>query len=344
VDLREVIDQARAVFDGSAVEARPPRYPEAAVEIGSDRITAVRVAAEGKERRPALRAFASEPLPAGAIEPSLTRPNILAPEPVALALRRVLDKVGPGEHRISLLIPDDVARVALLSFATLPRTRREIHDLARFRMAKSLPFKPEEALLDVNVLSGGPAVPAGPGGASVLAVFVHRAVVEQYEALVKGCGLWPGLVGLPTFELYNLFRPVLENARGSGKDVLLVNATRAYLSLLIFRDDDLLFYRCKPYAPGDGQGDGITDLRREIYTSIAFYQEKLLGRGLGTAFARASGLPRAAVQEAITAETGGPVVFLALEDLLPVAPKCRLAEDDAALAAPACGAVVGRRA
>jgi hypothetical protein len=344
VTLLDGVRSLAALFEGGAVDARlPPRFPDVAIEITPDRIVGVRVEADRKTKAVKVSAVESHEIPDGAIEPSLTRPNVLAPEPVLIALRAIFTRLAAGEARVSLLIPDHVARVAILTFATLPRSRRELAELVRFRMAKSLPFKPEEAVMDLQVLSGAQGAGAGPGGASVLAGFIHRAVVEQYEGLFTAAGYWPGLVGLSTFELYNLFRQRLEPPRGEEKDALLVNATPHYLSMLIFRGEELIFYRCKPNAADAEDEGGPAGLRREIYTSLAFYQEKLLGRGLGRAFVRAAGVARETVREAVIGETGCEVAALDLNEVLPLAPPLSLGTEDASRAAPAAGAVAGRR-
>ncbi len=342
--LADGVRSLAGLFEGGALETRlPPRYPSVAIEIAPDRIVGVRVEADRKTKIVKVRAVESHDLPDGAIEPSLTRPNVLASEPVLIALRAIFTRLAAGEARVSLLIPDHVARVAILAFTTLPRSRRELAELVRFRMAKSLPFKPEEAVMDLQVLSGGPAAGVGPAGASVLAAFIHRAVVEQYETLFTAAGYWPGLVGLSTFELYNLFRQRLEPPRADEKDALLVNATPHYLSMLIFRGDELIFYRCKPNAADAGDDGGPAGLRREIYTSLAFYQEKLLGRGLGRAFVRAAGVAQDTVREAVTGEAGCEVTTLDLLQVLPLAAPLSLGAEEASRAAPAAGAVAGRR-
>jgi hypothetical protein len=85
-------------------------------------------------------------------------------------------------------------------------------------------------------------------------------------------------------------------------------------------------------------------VRRELYTSLAFYQEKLLGRGIGRVFLRCEGLPLDPIREAAGAETGGVVELL---DALAVVPQnggAPLSPDMATLLAPAIGAVVGRTA
>jgi len=342
--LSDTLKRLTAVFEGGALDAlRPPRYPGVAVEIAPDRVTGVRVGAERKGGRLRLEGVESRPLPEGAIEPSLASPNVLAPEPVTMALRDVLGRLAAGEHRISMLVPDQVARVSLLAFATLPRTRRELVELTRFRMGKSLPFKAEDAVVDLLALNAGGVPGAPPGAASVLAAFIHRAVVEQYESLVTASGYWPGLVGLSSLELYNLFRDRLEGRAGTDRDLLFLNATSHELTVLIFRGQDLIFYRCKAHPPGSSTTDAIRALGREVYTSLAFYQEKLLGRGMGRAFLRCAGVPREAVRDAVTAEVGCAVETLDLMDAVPLAAGLALDESTMDIAAPAVGAILGRR-
>ncbi len=335
----------RGLFEAGLEEGLAPRYPDVAVEIGEDRIVGVRLETDRKSKQRRLKAVEVRDLPEGAIEASLTRPNVLAPEPVAQAIESILGRLAPGEHRVSVVLPDAVARVAILPFATLPRTRRELADLVRFRMAKSLPFKSDEAVMDLNVLSGAAAAGPGPAGAAVLAIFMHRAVVEQYEGLFTALGYAPGLVALSTFELYNLFRPHLRARRLPDRDGLLLNAAPRSLSLLILRDEELIFYRCKSQAQtGEGDVDPLTDLRREIYTSLAFYQEKLLGRGIGRCYLRVRGpVPVQVVADAVTAEIGCEAEVLDPLQIVPPAEGTAVSTLEAAGAAAAAGAVAGRR-
>ena len=328
------------LIDTLGVEALPPRYPGVAIEIAPDRVSGVRLAVDRKGGKTRLAAVESLPLPEGAVEVALTRPNVLDPAALLEALRSIFVKIAPRDHRVSLLLPDDVARVSLLGFTALPKTRRELADLVRFRMSKSLPFKPEEAVMDLMVLGGGGPRP-GASAASVLAAFVHRSVLEQYESVLAACGYWPGLVSLSTFELFNLFRPLFARRKAPDRDSLVLNLTRQYLSVLILRDTDVIFYRCKAYGQS-GNGDSVVDVRREIYTSLAFYQEKLLGRGIGRVFVRSAGLPPEAIREAVGAETGGEVEVLDPLSVVPLNGVPPVSEEIAAHIAPAIGAVAGR--
>jgi type IV pilus assembly protein PilM len=341
--MNALLARARGLLEGGVQEGRLlPRYPALAVEIAPRRIIGVRFARERKTGADVLKKAQARELPAGAIEPSLTAPNIKDPETVAAALAGVLGALHGGEHRVALLLPDHVARVALLHFPNLPRARRELEELVRFRMAKSLPFKTTEAALDIQVIPARPTA-AGTAGATVLSTFVKRAVLQQYESLVSAAGYWPGLVGLSTFELFNLFRGRIGAEVPADRDVMLLNVTPYYAATVILSDGDLIFYRCKPHQESDDEEQRIAALRREAYTSFAFYQEKLLGRGIGQVFLRVVGLPREAVRAAVTSETKCEGRWLDLREAVTLAAESGLDDEEAAWACPASGAAVGRR-
>src|SRR5213594_2566037 len=118
--------QISDLSDRRVADAMPPRYPGAGVEIAPDRVTAVRLAVDRKGGKMRLAAVESRALPVGAVEVALTRPNILQPAELLEALRSIFVKLAPRDHRVSLLLPDDVARVALLGFAALRSEERRV--------------------------------------------------------------------------------------------------------------------------------------------------------------------------------------------------------------------------
>jgi hypothetical protein len=343
LNVNDLIAQARSLIEGGVRDSRLlPNYPGLAVEVSRRRITAVRVARDRKTGKNVLRGVQSRALADGAIVPSLTGVNVKDPEAVGVVIREVLDALEANEHRISLLLPDHVARVSLLQFATLPRSRKELADLVQFRMAKSLPFKPDDTALDLQVVAADPG-PGQGGPSTVLSTFIKRSVLQQYESLFTAAGYWPGLVGLSTFELFNLFRGQLEAESPAGKDVMLLNVTPSFASTVIFSSGNLIFYRCKPHPENSTEEERVVALRREVYTSFAFYQEKLLGRGIGQVFLRVVGLPKEAVHSAVTTEVMCDGRWLDLREVVSVGEGVELNELEAVWACPASGAAVGRR-
>ena len=83
--------------------------PAVAVEIGSRGAAAASL--EWRGGQPVVAAHAFEPLPEGALTPSLTAANAHDRAAVVGALTRLLEKVG-RPRRIGLILPDVVAKVS----------------------------------------------------------------------------------------------------------------------------------------------------------------------------------------------------------------------------------------
>ena len=106
--------------------ASPPL--EAALEISP---AAVSVAVlGGRSANPVVQGYAVEPLPPGAVTPSLTSTNIADPDAVARALDSACQSLGLKPKRVAVVIPDVAAKVSLVRFDQIP-TRRD--DLNQFQ-------------------------------------------------------------------------------------------------------------------------------------------------------------------------------------------------------------------
>jgi hypothetical protein len=119
------------------------------------------------------RGFARVPLEPGALTPSPSGPNLARGDEVRGAIRRSVEGLGGG--RVTLVLPDGVARLALVD---LPEGA-EAREYVLFRLAASLPFPAGEAIVD--------ALPAG--GRRVVGAAVRRATVAEYEQAAAGAGL-----------------------------------------------------------------------------------------------------------------------------------------------------------
>ena len=86
--------------------------PDVAVEIDRNHIAAARLAWRGKQA--VITAHATEPLAAGLVVPGLAALNIPDVPAVSQVLTRVLDQIGGNRSRVSLVVPDTVAKVSLL--------------------------------------------------------------------------------------------------------------------------------------------------------------------------------------------------------------------------------------
>ncbi len=122
-----------------------------------------------------VAAFQRIQLASGALVPSPSGQNLRHPEDVRDGLRRAIESLGRRPAACSLVLPDGVGRLALL---TLPKGE-DIREIVRFRLAPSLPWSSAEAIVD--------SLPAGAGRA--VGAAVRRSVVAEYEQAVASVGL-----------------------------------------------------------------------------------------------------------------------------------------------------------
>lgn len=208
---------------------------------------------------------AVEPLPAGAVVPSPVEQNLADAQVVGAAVRRVLEKVHVRGQDVALLIPDQVVRVFLLHFETLPRRRDEAIPLLRWRLKKSVPFDVEDTVVSY-LLQPGP--PDHATGVEVLAAVARQRVVRQYEELVEAAGHRPGVVLSSTLATLSYFE--------DERPTLLARLTGRTLTTVIARGQSLCVYRCTemPAAADNLEPQSLLD---EVYPAVAYYQDTWRG-------------------------------------------------------------------
>src|ERR1700723_894384 len=109
------------------------------------------------------------------------------------AVRSALEAVCLKTREVTLVVPDSAVRVLLLDFDELPAKAAEALPVVRFRLKKLLPFDADDAQVSCQLMGGGKpaAAPGGKGLVRVVAVAIPRAVLEEYEAVVREAGFEP---------------------------------------------------------------------------------------------------------------------------------------------------------
>jgi hypothetical protein len=249
-----------------------PEYPLLAVEVRPRALGVVRLNRNGASVR--LGAAASVDLPPGLLELSVTKANIADSKSFARVLVSVLERAGALLHGpVALVLPDPVARLALLPVGDLPARRgRDYLELVRFRLRKTVPFEVREAMVETL---------GAPGRDTVLAAALFLPVLESYETVLREVGLEPGLVELSSLSLL-AGRPAGEETG----DQLLVNWDEGYASLLLTRDGWPLLIRTLTDAAAAPDALG-----REVANTILYYRERLAGTILTGAVVRSAAIP-----------------------------------------------------
>jgi Tfp pilus assembly PilM family ATPase len=239
--------------------ATPPL--EAALEIAP---AAVSVAVlGGRGANAVVQGYAIEPLPAGAVNPSLTAVNIADRDAVARAVSVACQSLGLKPRRIALVIPDVAVKVSLVRFDKTPARREDLSQLIRWQIKKSTPFSVDDACLTFT-----PGV-RGPGGNEFVVVVARRETVREYEGICEHVGIEPGLVDICTFGVINLF---LSSNPTTAGDWLIVHMRPEYTSIAILRRDDLIFFRNR----AEGDAEALEDV---VHQTAMYYQDRLDGRG-----------------------------------------------------------------
>jgi len=151
------------------------RALRARVLVAIDATGVAGASVSGGPGTPRIRSFARAPLSPGALVPDPFDPNVVGGPEVQRALSEVAAGVEGGRGPVALILPEGVARTALLDVPAGVTAR----EFARYRITAGLPYAPDEALVDVLPLHGG----------RVLAAAVRRSVIEGYEAAAAAARL-----------------------------------------------------------------------------------------------------------------------------------------------------------
>lgn len=267
-----------------------PEPPLVAVEVRSGSIGVMRLVS----RRGALRfgAAASLELPVGALRLSMTEPNLQDAGAFRRTLRAVLERAGVlGGARAALILPDPVARIALLPADEVKgRGTIETEALIRFRLKKAVPFEVKDARVGFRRDAAG----------HVIAVAALRSVLDPYEAECRAVGLEPGLVELSGLALLE----ALEASRPAA-DRLFVNWDAGYVSIFLVREGALALARTL-----SGVSAEPAQVLREVENTVVYHRERLGGAALGVAVLRSAALPPLDALRLLESSLGASVQLL----------------------------------
>ena len=249
-----------------------PERPNLVVEV---RPTSLGLASlVGSRGGYSLGPVASLELPSGALQVSLTQPNIADPEAFSRILGLLLERSGlRGRRKAGLVLPDPVARVGLIPAAELSEKGASTDDMVRFRLKKIVPFDIQEA----RIASLEGAAPGEPPTHLVAAI--SETVLKGYEDALGAQGLETGLVEVAGLAL-------AEAASGASGDHLLINWDHSYVSFLLWRSGWPILVRTLVGPSAEPAG-----IAQEVSQTLIYYRERLAGTGLARVVVRAAHLP-----------------------------------------------------
>jgi hypothetical protein len=184
-----------------------------------------------------VRSFTRVPLDPGALVPSPSGPSLVRKDEVRAAVRLAFE--GQGRGRVTLVLPDGLARIALLD---LP-AGAEPRDYVRFRLAGSLPWPDSETIVD--------CLPAARG--RVVGAAVRRSTVAEFEEAAAAAGREIERVHMaPLLVLEGL-------VRSSPRDAVHAVLGDAALCLATFHEGALVALRSRRRDRSSGEGSRLQD-------------------------------------------------------------------------------------
>lgn len=228
-------------------------HPPLAVEIGLDRVSGARWTRTG-----GLDSYGVEALSPGALTPSAVEANLTNAAALKTAVSSVCNRLRAKDESVALIVPDPVIRVFVQHFDEFPRSPQEAEPMLRWKLKKSVPFEVDETI--ISYMRQAPR----ESGVDVVTALARLRIIREYESLIEGAGLHPGVVlssSLAAISLVDENRPTLL-ARVSG----------AALTTAIVRDGVLCGYRCTE-LPARGSDLTPQMLLEDIFPVAAYYQD-----------------------------------------------------------------------
>jgi len=222
---------------------------------------------DSSHKRVAGRAV--EPLPQDAVTGSLSGKNLIDFEAVHEITKDAIRRAGVRGFEMSVVIPDDSSRIALVTAENLSGKSEDREAFLRWKLKKTVPFDVDTAQIAYQVL--GPRQAAEGKGVDIIVAVSPRSVVSEYEELLERLDIHAGYVVPSTVAAMNL-RP--EGPAGPRQeDVLFVKAAPDSIATIIFQNRRPRFYRRVGEMP----------LYDAVYPTMMYYQDKLGGTTLSSA-------------------------------------------------------------
>ncbi len=231
-------------------------YASVAIEVAPERVAAARWSRTGS-----LDGFAVEALPVGAIVPSAVEANIVNTAAVKAAVATACERLRARDEDVALILPDTVIRVFVQHFEDFPRSKDEAVPMLRWKLKKSVPFEADETL--ISYMRQAPR----ESGIDVVTALARLRIIREYESLVEGVGLHPGVVLSSSLAAISLLE--------DEKPTLLARVSGSTLTTAIVRRGVLCGYRCTD-LPAHGLNLTPQMLLEEIFPVAAYYQDTWL--------------------------------------------------------------------
>jgi Tfp pilus assembly PilM family ATPase len=251
-----------------------PTFPWQAMEISGGKILGVSL--EKTKAEVLLKHFFCEDIPDGVLDLAMITDNISQVEAFKTFLEPRLKCFTDKKRRVSLLLPDIIAKVSIFDFEKLPAKREEITELVKWKLKKAMPFDTEEAKIVYKKLT---SVDGAETKTSLLVAVIKSTILEQYERIFEDFHFNAGLIDLSSFNLVNLCGFLNPAMARDARNYLILNVAETYYTMNIIRRGSMIFYRAKSVRETgvSFEKDLIHLIEKDFMPTILYFRERLKG-------------------------------------------------------------------
>ncbi|MEP6944590.1 MAG: hypothetical protein ABJA02_01645 [Acidobacteriota bacterium] len=234
-----------------------PGFPNAALGLEREGVTAIAVQRQGK-RRFGIKQAATIRLPLGVLMPSFLERNIGDVGELTASLMEAVQNAGMGgQKRWSVALPSNTARTAILTLDAEPVAKKETAEILDWKAEQSFGSPAAELRVLTRKIS-----PSRDGRPRYFATAVKLSVIDEYETVFESLGWKAGLI-LP--------RAIGEanwlSGAGANADSLLISSQSDGFTALLLRGSEPYVVRSVTCAP--------TEIDDEVYRLLMFYNDRV---------------------------------------------------------------------
>ncbi len=201
------------------------------MDIGSSSVKIVQVQKDKKGWR--LLAARTFPFPKDTLKLSLKTQNINDPQAFLETIGQALSGFERKVHRAGLSIPNEIIKIAIKRYASLPKSREEAEKMIAWMAKKSLPFPAERTKISHYTLTNG----VGTGRKLLVAIGSYD-VIREYELNLRELRIEPEVIrpaGINQFNFYS-------NRIPRTGTVAFLGLFRGFFNLFVCVHGSILFY------------------------------------------------------------------------------------------------------
>jgi len=241
------------LFDSWIRYLTAPAVPAAAFHVARGYLGGLRCA----RKTGSVKSSVVRNLPAGLVEPSYDKPNLVQPDAFHSLLKDTVRRLGTPEGPVALFLPEMSVKTVFLAFESLPTTPAECEKIVRWRLGRTLPLPPGETKLSF-------AVNRTNGRIRVFCVLAAESVVREYEQAFAKAGLNVRMIGLPTPALLGCL------PKNGVTNHLIVNVEDDCFAALAVLDGGPALFRVKPLTAGASWAEAA----EETAATIRFIEDR----------------------------------------------------------------------